>query len=471
MTLTQTVEIPERPSFHNQRFAKQIIVSSGLVVLVLLFSPIAGGLRILFPVISILVGVVLLWAWPSGFVAFTFWLWMLSPLVRRAVDFRAGYVDPSPILLSPLLVTCLVVPRSLSTLNVYWRTQALPFFLMVTALTLGLISGLFHNWGPQEILKDAASWGLPCLWGCFVAFDNNTSDMAKVIAKQCVWAVLLLGFYGIYQYIALPGWDAYWLDSILRASDAFSELNAFGVPEPFKIRVWSTLNAPGTFSMVLACCLLIVLAKGSKLRIPAFLVGVFSLLLSEVRISWIGLAVGLMILCFAGVEYRKIVFLSSVIGVALITPIVAVPSFHDPILSRLQTFSELSNDGSLNKRAEMHGVLLAYIATHPLGVGFGHPRDFDGLALDSGIITIPYIFGWTGAILIGVAFGHVVLRFFATKVTDKVTLGFKLALICIIVHLPAGAFTVGAPGFFLWTSAAFVLAIPETQLDESIRMP
>ena len=67
-------------------------------------------------------------------------------------------------------------------------------------------------------------------------------DEQKQAVEKCfTWAVLLLGAYGIYQYIAPPPWDCAWLEGLPGGYENLS----FGHPTPFEIRVWSTSNSPG----------------------------------------------------------------------------------------------------------------------------------------------------------------------------------------------------------------------------------
>ena len=62
----------------------------------------AGGiLRLLFPLGATAVGVLLYMRYPLLYVGFTWWIWFLTPLVRRLIDQRSGWQDPSIVLLAP----------------------------------------------------------------------------------------------------------------------------------------------------------------------------------------------------------------------------------------------------------------------------------------------------------------------------------------------------------------------------------
>ncbi len=51
----------------------------------------AGMLRLVFPVTAFLVGVFLYWKQPLLYLGFTWWLWFLTPLAARLVDYRVGW--------------------------------------------------------------------------------------------------------------------------------------------------------------------------------------------------------------------------------------------------------------------------------------------------------------------------------------------------------------------------------------------
>src|SRR6266852_1783879 len=61
-------------------------------------------LRVALPAMALLVGVILYASRPILYVQYSLWVWFLTPLVRRLVDWRFGYTDPNIILLAPFLV-------------------------------------------------------------------------------------------------------------------------------------------------------------------------------------------------------------------------------------------------------------------------------------------------------------------------------------------------------------------------------
>ena len=87
------------------------------MIAALWFSGHSQLLRVAIPAAAFFVGVVLYFSAPIRYVEYSLWLWFLTPLVRRLVDWRFGYTEPNMVLLAPLLVSSVagltsVLPRS-----------------------------------------------------------------------------------------------------------------------------------------------------------------------------------------------------------------------------------------------------------------------------------------------------------------------------------------------------------------------
>lgn len=79
----------------------------GLVVVtaVMVLGHAGGLLNYAFPIMAAGLAFFLFRVRQNIYVAFVWWIWLFSPLVRRLADFQSGYHVVSPVMLSPLLVT------------------------------------------------------------------------------------------------------------------------------------------------------------------------------------------------------------------------------------------------------------------------------------------------------------------------------------------------------------------------------
>src|ERR1700689_1401054 len=97
---------PEQSIFLTSTWWPRLAIG-GLVAVsaICLLAGTGATLRILYPTMALVVGVFLIFTSKPTYTSFTWWLWFLSPFLRRLIDYHSGWVDPSPVLLAPLLVT------------------------------------------------------------------------------------------------------------------------------------------------------------------------------------------------------------------------------------------------------------------------------------------------------------------------------------------------------------------------------
>jgi hypothetical protein len=267
-----------------------------------------------------------------------------------------------------------------------------------------------------------------------------------------------MGLYGVLQYVAPPAWDVNWLENL--NLHVFPDAASFGSADPLQIRVWSTANGPGVFAFIMMCGLLLLLVGQYKMRILAGLAGGLTLILSSVRISWIGFTIGLILLC-VWEKRRRLQLLAgtAVIGAVLIS-FGALLNFREGLLTRLETFQNIQEDGSFQDRLALQEKLLEFIATHPFGLGLCTKVPyslFQDRPLDSGILRIPLYVGWAGAVVIGLSLLSVLRAVFRRNELSPVSLGFKAIIIATFVHLPSGEVFSGPQGYFFWSAVSFVM--------------
>src|SRR5579859_3540000 len=157
-------------------------------------------LRPAIPAVCAAVAVVLYFTWPLMYMRYTIWAWCLAPLARRVIDWRFGFVEPNFILVMPLLVSGV---SGLTVLIPSRRASARipPVFLLCGGgLFYGLIAGAVFN-QPAEVVFGFCNWLCPMLFGLhlFLTF-RNYEEHRDALTRAFLWAILLLGVYGIVQY-------------------------------------------------------------------------------------------------------------------------------------------------------------------------------------------------------------------------------------------------------------------------------
>jgi hypothetical protein len=177
---------------------------------------------------------------------------------------------------------------------------------------------------------------------------------------------------------------------------------SFWRPEPFAIRIWSTMNAPGTFATVLVVGLLLLFSTRSKLKAIAAAAGYSALVLTSVRTAWISWVIALAFLarCAQGRQVRSLL-LSLALVPPLLSPLLLNSEIAAAINERVQSFSHLEKDASLGERSTMYSALLSESAANPFGNGLSNRQQIDGYVLDSGFIQMLFSLGWPGLLLFG----------------------------------------------------------------------
>jgi hypothetical protein len=459
-----------------QRSANPVWLA-GIGGLLVSFALAAAGqgaiLRIAIPACATLTGLALYFRRPIGYFQFTLWTWFLTPLVRRLVDWRAGFEDHNLVLLAPFLVSAISGLTLLRERRQASDLRLSPFFLCIAGILYGFAVGLirWHFQASQvassgEIAYGLFGWLAPLLFGLHVYLRwPMYEEHKRAMQKSFLWAVLLLGAYGVYQYIAPPAWDRLWLEHMLSDIGAGS----FGRPEPFEIRVWSTLNSPGAFANVLMAGLLLLFSIRSRIKPLAAGFGYSAFLLSLVRTSWLGWLVGLAVLA-RNSKGRQIprLLMSLVLLPVLVSPLMLNPQIATVISDRLQTLQSTRQDESFQDRTEEYRVLLESLAEDPFGEGLSNAETFRGFTMDSGIILMFYFFGWIGAALF-LAGISLCVRGMASGVNsaDPTAPIYRAVVIAMILELLSGNTFTGPTGAVLWICIGLSFSLQHTERTAS----
>ena len=423
------------------------ILSLTIFTCILTIAGAGKVLNLAFPAGAFAVSILLYFRAPILFVGFTWWICLLTPLVRRLADYRSGFTDPSPILLTPYLVILVTLYTLKQNLPKAYLHGGLPFLMAFVGICYGLLTGLILN-PLDKVLVATLEWLAPVLFG-FHLFVNWQQYPAyrQNLQRTLTWGVLVMGVYGIIQYLIAPEWDRIWLIN--------TQLNTMGRPEPLGIRVWSTLNSPEPFAAIMAGCLLLLFTSNSPIRLPIAIVGYLSFLLCVVRSGWLGWLAGLLslIVSLKAQIQRRLIVTIIVLLVGLI-PLTTVEPFAQIINSRLETFSNLENDQSALDRQESFRLMRDSALTSFVGQGIS------GEKLDSAIFSMLFELGWIGTICY--AGGIVLLTFtlFQDKSArfDPFIPTARAIVISALVRLPVNVPMLGASGLLLWSFLGIGLA-------------
>jgi hypothetical protein len=385
---------------------------------------------------------------PRAYLQWTIWTWLLIPFVRRVVDLRCGFTNQSLVLLTPLPVTLVCISELWQRRSKIFPSRSLlPFLLCLYAGLFGGVLSLILAPGVRVVYA-LAQWETPILFGLYLAAYSERFELYRaVFQRTCVTALLVLGSYGIFQFVVMPRWDIFWLENIIETADQLT----FGRPEPGMLRVWSTVNSPGHFATLCFVAIIIVLLFRSKWKIPAILLGIVNLGLTLIRSSWGGFAVSLFLLLFT-IRRKSLagILAIGVIAGCCVPLLTLIPGMSDTVSERLKTFTDIKSDVSYNDRKETYEKTLGVVLSNPLGTGH-----MGGDLIDSGILNLCLCLGWPGAIVY-LASVLVLIGNPSTfrRCQDEFSRSCQAAAFGVFFLLLSGNSLIELPGLLLWTCIA-----------------
>lgn len=418
----------------------------GLAILTVLGILTGAGqvLNLAFPVGALAVGALLYFRYPILYVGFTWWLWFLTPFVRRLSDYHSSFTDPSPILLTPYLVSCVTLVTLWQNLPKLHRQGSLPFILAMIGIFYGFLVGLINR-SPIAVGIGLMDWLAPVLFGYHI-FVNWRSYPAYLrnIQRIFLWGMLIMGIYGVIQYLIAPEWDRFWLTNVIELTGGNS---FFGSPEPRGIRVFSTMHSSEPFGSFLAAALLFLLNGQGPLNRSALAIGHLALLLTTVRSAWLGWLTGLLVLMTSLKEKYQIRLVIIVVVMSLlIIPLAMVEPFASAIGARITSLSDLGSDHSANARISLYRETIDQALTSLLGQGIG------GSNIDSAILYTLLHLGWFGTIFYWGGTFLIVFSLFKSSPTssDQLSGTFRAMIITALIRLPLNLPMIGSSGVVLW---------------------
>lgn len=364
---------------------------------------IGGSIAIVtFPLGSLAVGWFLYRRYPLFYGSFTWWMWIVGPLIRRIIDFRCGYLTPGPWILAPLLVTAISILTLLKHLPKAHKQGGMPFVVAAASCLYGYLISLINEGSDiDKGIMLLIGWLVPISFG-FHLFTNwrDYPNYRQNIQRTFLWGVLFVGFYGIVQYVFAPPWDCFWLEEIAKEGTL-----SFGLPEPFGIRVSSSLDSPQSFAAMMVAGLILLFSIRGSQQLLATGLGYLSFLLSLARSGWLSWLLGTLVFFKALKSNLQIRMLMGILMTTLIVlPVTTIEPFSTVISDRLQSLTDTDSDVSLKERREAFNLLLGHALVEFVGVGLQNPItpnvevSKEYVIGDNGILVLLFALGWIGTL-------------------------------------------------------------------------
>jgi hypothetical protein len=465
--MTAAIEASPASLRAEQRARSRIFWSYGAIIGFALFTLLLvmahGGslLNFGFPLLATSLAGALFAYRRSTYVAFTWWIWLFSPEVRRLVDFQTHFHNISPVMLSPLLVTSFALIAIIRRPRILARRTIFPFSLIALVTFLAFVVGVLTS-GPLPSFYEWGTWLEPLFFGIFLIADSDLArDNRQAIVSAAIIGLVIVAGYGIYQFFRLPPWDAAWLNNAKLTSEgaAFAE----------QVRIFGPLNDSGSFAAVIASSLVFVFVSKGSLRIAAGALGFPALALSGERQYWGAWAIATVFTAWRiGGKARLRIISIAVIVAAIAVPILSVGPIATLVTHRFASISNIQNDSSAHGRAHLYESFFVTAVSQPIGNGFGSLgvaaklTTGQNIDFDSGLLELPFIFGWVGGLVFLWAIVQISLRILANYLQgkDPVTVAASGLFFAMLAVLLFGQVFQGPEGIIIWTAAALALGKP-----------
>ncbi len=449
----------------HRKTSRSMMIGFAVLCLALSFTPGAKLVVLLLPLGAIVLGFRLL-PTPTLYVPFVLWLFTLTPFLRRVVEWRGsgGSANTVQFIMTAPFLAAVV---GLAVWRRDWTAlpRAIPrqWTFIVMALAYCTVVGfLIHH--VAATLPDVLGWSCPLCFALYLFFERNRSvEILNVLRENMLWGLLITGLYGLYQFFFMTPWDIAWMEA--------SNLTSIGTPEPYGVRVFSTLNTPQPYADYLIFGLLMCLTSNRRLRFFVAPIAILNLGLTMSRSSWVAAVVAFCYVALTLTAKQRMQLIA--IGAAcfaLLSIATLVPEINDILTQRLQTFQNLKDDGSANDRIQSQREAVQLFSITPFGLGFGAdaglrpaPPSHGHAALnyvtisDNGIEEMALTMGWFASIVFLVGFGGSVLAIFRFPASPGVTMP-RAMVLALLIQIPVLGIFPGVSGFFLWTSIAMAFS-------------
>jgi putative inorganic carbon (hco3(-)) transporter len=389
-----------------------------------------------------------------------FAVWFLVPGVRRILGLTTGYVENDPLSLAPFLATGAIAALELLRVHVPRSTRRI-LLIAAGGFAVGFPVGLVT--GPQSAVYAFVAY-LAGVSGAVLGLGERVSVVASTMRRVLLFGIPAIAVYAILQRVLpLPAWDQEWIDA--------TEFSSIGIKEDDKIRVFASLNSPGTLATLLGLSLLCFLTvhRARMATVAAAAVVAVALSLTFVRSAWVALIVaGVAHVVVSNGRSARLVFGSAALIVAATLALSPVSATADDVLDRFKSITDREDTSTTERKATFSETLPVAVQA-PLGHGLGSAGEATKLtgdsvlrAPDNGYLGLIYQVGPIGFLLVMAAIAYVLRAAWdgarARAPGQELRQLLFAMLVFLLVLLTAGDEFYGSHGVIFWFIAGQVLA-------------
>jgi hypothetical protein len=389
-------------------------------------------------------------------------LWLFAPLLRRLLALISGPVGNDPLSLAPFLATGALAALALVQVHVPTKIRVV-LMLAAGGFALGLPIGFAA--GPRSALYAFIAYAAAVSAGV-LGYREAQSSTDSTLRRALVVGMPLIAAYAIAQrYLPMNPWDQNWLDT--------THFDSIGTGrDDHSVRVFGTLNSPGTLGALLSLGLLCYLGKFQHrmLAILGATLIVVALSLTYVRAAQWALVIGALahVVASRGQSARLVLGTMAVV-VAASFALSPVSGAARDAVDRFESITKLGGDRSATDRSTSFSQLAPEAAGTPQGHGLGTAGESTKLTgeselrfPDNGYLALLYQVGPLGFLLVIAALAAITQAAWrvarARGPGQEICLLWFAQMVFIIALLPSGDAFYSLSGVILWFIGGQALA-------------
>jgi hypothetical protein len=456
------------PSFTGEGLVGEGLIGEGIaVVAVVLVLPVAlylAGLaslaRLAYPVTNLLVAAYLYERRSPWYAAQCLLIFCVVSLIRRLIDDQTGFDASNPVLLTPYLC-CLLTTNAFVN---YWRRARPrglgPFLLMFACIAYGAVLAVLDG-RVLSVLVDVLKWLVGPLMAIYLLENRDRiATIRALIEPTLIAAGTAMALYGVVQFVEPASWDATWMRGV-----ADLGFDSIGQPEPFAVRVFGTMNSPGSLGTVLLAAMLLSLKRPPLVCVLTIGPMLLAIALCQYRSIWAMTALGVLLVALSpsAALRRANLLMLAVVGMLLASSAL-IPQVNEAISARASSLSSLEGDESLRLRLKQYEE---FFENDDLLVGEGLAINGASRRLDkraTGLIDGAVIEIFTAmGVFVGTAFIAAIVTLiaglFQRSAAASRHIHFDRAIVLtLFAQFPIGTVHIGELGFCAWMFLGFALA-------------
>jgi hypothetical protein len=449
------------------RIAKSLTGDAVAVLVIVLLLPlamhiagIAGYARLLYPATNFGLALYLYVRKSPWYPAHCLLIFCCVSLVRRLVDDQIGFEASNPVLLTPYLCCALTAVTFLE----YWSRRQprglVPFLVLFGCIGYGTVLA----WADDRILSslvDVLKWSVGPLFAVYLlAHRDSVPQIRSIVEPTLIFAGTGMALYGIAQYFGPTHWDAAWMVGVRDLG-----FDSVGRPEPFAVRVFGTMNSPGSFGTILSAAIVLALKRRMLVCLSTVAPMLIALALCQYRSLWVMTALAiLMVVISPSTQIKRVNVAALLIAALALGSSVLSPQIRDAVVARASSLTELEGDYSGEQRLLQYKEFFNHdglVVGEGLAIA-GASRRLDNKetgVIDGAVIEVYRAMG----VFVGTAFmvsiAVLIAMMFGKAAGQDPNLHFDRAIvITLFLQFPIGTVHIGELGFCAWMFMGMALA-------------